>query len=114
MSTNQEYAKRSTGGDGYYLAADEIYEANDNGKTLVMNIDWIGVDNVTFTQLVGIDKNDNAVDLLDTDVDPPFDTRGRMGIDGIALTAIRNFTWGKGFKTVQADVPIWLNLNNKY
>ena len=93
--------RRQSGGDGYYLAANEPFTAEKGERA--MNIDWLSEDPVTFSVLEALDKDGNSVDVLTL-----------MNIDGIAVsTYVRNFTkWG-GFTKVTANLPVWLNLENK-
>ena len=94
---------RQTGGDGYRLPANTAFVAEQGQRA--MNIDWLGVDPVTFSVLEALDADGNSVSVLG-------DTPG-MNIDGYAVpTMVRNFTkWG-GFTKITTDQDIWLNLEN--
>lgn len=90
------FFKKQSGGKGYYLPANTLYDATSDATdnlTGVMNIDILE-DDTTFTTL-----EDNEGDLI---VD--------MNLTGNALPSrITNFTSEKTFMKIQADKRLWLN-----
>lgn len=107
MGTESELTleKKATGGRGYFLPANEEYDAEANDGIRVMNIDLLDPSDpedithgTTFTTL-----ESNGVSVL-----------AAMNIDGVAVpTSVSNFTYSPNwFNKVQADKDIWLNLEN--
>ena len=95
--STQNFLDKQSGGSGYYLPANTLYDAGSSDTDElngVMNIDIIE-DDTTFTVL----KDSGGADLL-----------ADMNITGVALpSTITNFTHEKPFFQVTADKGVWLN-----